>query len=95
MLYLSEGGSWGPRDLVDSIDGYADHRRQGHGETDGQRPAGIHVVVVGDGLVLDDCEDEDELQGQKKQKMSVCGLRHFQQVVENMTSGQKLWKMYV
>lgn len=62
-MYLSEGGSWGPCDLVDGVDGYADHRGQSHSEADSQRPAGIHVVIVGDGLVLDHSEDQDELRG--------------------------------
>lgn len=60
--YLSEVGSRGPADLVDGVDGYAHHRGQSHDEADGQRPAGVHVVVVGDGLVLDHREDQDELQ---------------------------------
>lgn len=60
-LYLSEGGSWGPEDLVDGINGYADYRGQSHGEADSQRPAGINIVVVGDGLVLDHRENQDEL----------------------------------
>lgn len=62
MCYLSEGRPRGLGDLVEGVDGYADDRRQGHGEADGQGPARIHVVVVGDGLVLDHCEDQDELQ---------------------------------
>lgn len=66
VLYLSEGGSWGPWDLVEGIDGYADHWGQSHGEADSQRPAGIHIVIVGDGLVLDHCEDQDELHGQRR-----------------------------
>lgn len=61
--YLSEGGSWGPEDLVDGINGYADDRGQRHGEADSQGPAGINVVVVGDGLVLDHCENQNELGG--------------------------------
>lgn len=61
--YLSESSSWGPWNLVESVDGYADHRGQSHGEANSQGPAGIHVVIVGDGLVLDHCEDQDELRG--------------------------------
>lgn len=62
MPYLSEGGSGGAGDLVDGVNGYADDRGQSHGEADGQRPAGVDVVVVGDGLVLDHREDQNELQ---------------------------------
>lgn len=66
--YLSEGGSWGPEHLVDGINGYADDRGQGHGEADSQGPAGINVVVVGDGLVLDHCEHQDELGGERERE---------------------------
>lgn len=59
--HLSEGGSRGPGDLVQGVNGYADHRGHSHEEADGQGPAGVDVVVVGDGLVLDHREDQDEL----------------------------------
>lgn len=65
-LYLSESGSWGPWDLVEGIDWYADHGGQSHGEADGQGPAGVHVVVICDGLVLDHREDQNELQEHTK-----------------------------
>lgn len=63
--HLSEGGPRGPGDLVEGVDGYADHRGQSHEEADGQGPAGVDVVVVGDGLVLDHREDQDKLWGRK------------------------------
>lgn len=65
LPYLSEGGSGGAGDLVDGVNGYADDRGQSHGEADGQRPAGVDVVVVGDGLVLDHREDQNELQKER------------------------------
>lgn len=64
--YLSEGGSRGPGDLVEGVDGYTDHRGQSHEEADGQRPAGVYVVIVGDRLVLDHREDQDELGGGRR-----------------------------
>lgn len=67
-FYLSEGGPRGPRDLVEGIDGYADHWGQRHWEANGQRPTGIHVVIIGDRLVLNHCEDQDELWGEKRSK---------------------------
>lgn len=66
LPYLSEGGSGGAGDLVDGVNGYADDRGQSHGEADGQRPAGVDVVVVGDGLVLDHREDQNELQKERE-----------------------------
>lgn len=68
LPYLSEGGSRGAGDLVDGVDGYADDRGQSHGEADGQRPAGVDVVVVGDGLVLDHREDQNELQTERERE---------------------------
>lgn len=66
--HLSEGGPRGPGDLVEGVDGYADHRGQSHEEADGQGPARVDVVVVGDGLVLDHREDQDELWRRKNKK---------------------------
>lgn len=67
--YLSEGGSWGPQDLIDGINGYADDWGQSHGKANGQRPARVNVVIVGDGLVLDHCENQNELQREKGRQM--------------------------
>ena len=70
--YLSEGGPGGLGDPVEGVDGYADHRGHGHAEADAQGPAGVHVVVVGDRLVLDHREDEDELGRGEEERRSLC-----------------------
>lgn len=59
--YLPEGGSFRHGDLVESIDGYAHNRGHRHEEADGQGPLRVHIISIGDGLVLNHREDQDEL----------------------------------
>lgn len=56
--------------FVDGVDGDADDGGKRHEEANADGPGGIDVVIVGDGLVLDDCEDQDEL-GRDRQDQPV------------------------
>lgn len=60
--HLEEGVSLCAAELEQGIERDANDRGQSQKEADGHSPAWILVVVVGDGLVLDHREDENELQ---------------------------------